>query len=518
MSTEAPRAAVAAPPPRAVALALATCALLLAPTLGYRMALDQGVFAYLGAEWLEGRWPYLDTWDHAFPGLAFLQALEIALLGRSQAAFRAFDFAFQLASAWLIFRIAWALGARAGAWLGAASFALIYQGYGPWNTAQREGFGLLFLLLGFRLWQSAWRRRGTACAAAIGLGLGLAASIKPTLAGFACAYAPLLRRPGRAALVGAAAALVPLAAFAGAYALRGGLGDLYEACVAYQREVYLERLGGGAPLAALLWERLTRLGPQAAGLALAYAPLLCFGPARAERAMLYLGYLASLAGVVAQGSFAGYHYLPGLGIGAVLLGSAFALLVERPLAALGRPPRTAAGLASVLVVAALPVYVEPARVARVVRGDFLGRPAPGELRVGTVFDLGEDVALADHLRAHTEAHERIQVWGHESLVYYLARRDAASRFQTSNPLVTRRSDGELTPMQRRWRAEFLRDLAQDPPRYVVITRDDHWWWAPEQRSSEQLLDDFPEWKRFVEERYALERRIGRFLVLRRQPR
>jgi hypothetical protein len=69
-------------------------------------------------------------------------------------------------------------------------------------------------------------------------------------------------------------------------------------------------------------------------------------------------------------------------------------------------------------------------------------------------------------------------------------------------------------MQARWRAEFLRDLEARPPRYVVVTRNDHWWWAPGERSSEQLLDDFPEWKAWIRARTRLEREIGRFLVYR----
>src|SRR5258707_1975617 len=91
-------------PPTAVLLAL--CALVLAPTLTYRMGTDQGVFAYMGAAIVDGRWPYLQTWESDFPGLMWLQALEILVLGKSIAIFRLFDLMFHLANAYLIFRIA----------------------------------------------------------------------------------------------------------------------------------------------------------------------------------------------------------------------------------------------------------------------------------------------------------------------------------------------------------------------------------------------------------------------------
>src|SRR6185295_3906126 len=90
-------------PPTAMVLAL--CALALASTLTYRMGTDQGVFAYMGAEILDGRLPYLQTWESDFPGLMWLQALEILFLGKSIAMFRLFDLIFQLGNAYLIFRI-----------------------------------------------------------------------------------------------------------------------------------------------------------------------------------------------------------------------------------------------------------------------------------------------------------------------------------------------------------------------------------------------------------------------------
>src|SRR5215467_5207606 len=174
------------------AMVMAVCALLLGPTLAYRMGVDQGVFAYMGAELLEGRWPYLHTWESDFPGLMFLQAIEIFFFGKSIAMFRLFDFIFQLGNSYLIYHIASRVGSRAGAYLAAAIFCLIYQGYGPWNTAQREGFGVFFILLGFCLYLTAARRHAVVTAISIGLGFGIAVTIKPTLLALAMLYVPLL--------------------------------------------------------------------------------------------------------------------------------------------------------------------------------------------------------------------------------------------------------------------------------------------------------------------------------------
>jgi hypothetical protein len=505
------------------ALVMGICALLLAPVLTFRMGVDQGVFAYMGAALLAGRWPYLGTWESDFPGLMFIQAAQIFVLGKSIAAFRLFDVAVQLANAYLVYRIARRVAGGIGAAVAAITFVLIYQGYGPWNTGQREGFGMLFVLLGYWLYYTAARRRAMITAAAIGLGFGLAVLIKPTLLALATFYAPLLLRLRRdsvtLALAAIAAMLAPLAAVAATYWLLGGLQAFYEACFAYQ-EIYTQILATPDPLWRQWLVKLGRLGGTAAGLSLAYVPFLLWGPARRERAMLYLGYLGSVGAVLVQGTFAGYHYLPGLGVGAVLLGSMFSqtsslVLGDRQWRLGGRQISLRLLAAAAILTAALPAYLRAHNYRDLLTLHFLGPPRPEELHIGTIFDFTESWELAEYLRTHTEPGDRIQVWGYESLVYYLAQREAASRFQTSHGLVMRVPEQDLTPMQRRWREEHMHAVQQQPPRYVAVVRDDNWWWAPGERTSEQLLSDFPEWQHFIDEHYELETTIGRFLVYRR---
>jgi hypothetical protein len=165
-----------------------------------------------------------------------------------------------------------------------------------------------------------------------------------------------------------------------------------------------------------------------------------------------------------------------------------------------------------VIVAAVPVYIRTESVRNVLSGRFLDRPYPNEFRNRTVFDFTESWDVAEYLRNRTNPDDRIQVWGYEPLVYYLAERRAASRFHITHPLVMRVPGTALTPMQERWRSEFLQNVAELPPRYVVVVRDDNWWWAPGEQTSEQLLDDFPGWKRFIDERYAVVHTIGRFRI------
>ena len=509
--------------PRTAAV-LAVCAVVLAPTLAFRMGVDQGVFAYMGAALLEGKWPYLQTWESDFPGLVFLQAGEILVFGRSGVAFRFFDLLVQLASAYLIFRMATRTGGRVAGLVAAVLFCLIYQGYGPWNTAQRDGFGLLFILAGFWLYFTAERRQPVLTAAFIGLGLGVAFLIKPTLLALSLLYAPLVKhlRSGRGltlAATAAAALIAPAAVVIAAYWVAGGLTEMYEACVAYQ-SIYTARLRGTAPFWTIWLQRAGHLGLNAWVLLVAYVPFLFWRHDREARLMLWLGYVGSVYAVWVQGTFAGYHYLPGLAIGSILIGSMFSLVAGRMLNGmeirLGRSRVSATVLVAVaLMIAASFVYMRKAPIREFASLRFLGPPVANEFRIDPVFDFTESYEVAAYLRQRTRPEDSIQIWGYESLVYYLAERDAASRFQMTHPLVMRIPGQPLTPMQERWRAEFISDLTKRPPAYIAVVRGDRWWWAPEERTSEELLNDFPEWKALIEQHYALDHTIGRYLVFRR---
>lgn len=513
-------------PRPATALVLATCAVALAPTLAYRVGVDQGVFAYMGDALLHGKWPYIATWEADYPGLVFLQAFEIFLFGKSIVMFRAFDLLFQLGNAYFIFRIADRLSGRVAAAVAAVLFCLIYQGYGPWNTAQREGFAMLFVLAGFWLYLTGGRRRPWVTAALIGLGMGLAITVKPTLLALSLFYLPLageLRSSRGIALAAFAGAslLAPTLVVIAIYWSMGGLTQMYEALVSYQ-PIYTARLRGDEPLIWHWLHKLGRLGRNSVVLPIVYAPFLLVGPMRRERLMVWLALVGSVYSVFVQGTYAGYHYLPGMAVGAILVGDLFVTVVTWAMRRFSVPGTivsvpTPLAVAVVILSVAAPVYARPVALWDLVTLHFLKPPRPLEFRNMTVFDYTESYDAAAYLREHTSPDQPVQVWGYESLVYYLADRPAASRFQMTHPLVMRVPGQDITPMQRRWRAEFVAAIERRQPPYVAVVRGDNWWWAPDEKTSEALLDDFPEWKAVIARDYTLETAIGRFLIYRRGP-
>jgi hypothetical protein len=507
-------------------IVLSICLAILAPTMAYRVGVDQGVFFYMADVLLKGGWPYVATWENDYPGLIFIQAVQMLVMGKSIAAFRLFDILVQVGSAYCILVVARRASGSMAAAIAPILYCLIYQSYGPWNTAQREGFGLFLVLAGFALTWTSGRRAPGVTAGLAGLLFGIAITIKPTLLALSLFYLPLagsFRTPGgrRTAMFAVAGLLLPTTIIVGGYWAAGRLTEMYEACVAYHA-VYTARLRGDASLIAYWWSKLTSLGRNAVVLPITFIPFIMWDPDRVrDRSMLFLAYVGATYAVFVQGTFAGYHYLPGLAIGAVLVGtmveSATGWLRTRWRALAAHPARSIeTGVIAAIMLPMAAVYMRNAPIERLVTLAFLRPPVVDEFRNQNVYDFTETYEAAAYLKGHTAPDEPIQVWGYESFVYFLADRPASSRFQMTNPLVMHTPEGRLTPMQERWRDEFIDAVTARPPAYIAVLRDDRWWWAPDEQSSEELLDDFPAWKAIITSRYELDHQIGRFLIYQRR--
>jgi hypothetical protein len=124
------------------------------------------------------------------------------------------------------------------------------------------------------------------------------------------------------------------------------------------------------------------------------------------------------------------------------------------------------------------------------------------------FSLTADREVASYVQDRTDTDEGVFIWGFEPLVYFLADRRPASRFIYTVPLVTDWSPPE-------WREELIRDLADKPPRYILILHNDRLPWMTGRRddSAAQLLS-FPALRGVLDERYEKESTIEDFTVWR----
>ncbi len=78
-----------------VALALRGLALGLT-SLTYPYGRDQGLYGYIGREWLAGRLPYETAFDAKTPGIFLANLLAFRIFGESMMAIRAFELLFAI--------------------------------------------------------------------------------------------------------------------------------------------------------------------------------------------------------------------------------------------------------------------------------------------------------------------------------------------------------------------------------------------------------------------------------------
>jgi len=514
-------------------LALAALgAILLAPTLTYPLGRDQGVFAAAADIIRRGGVPYRDIWDVKPPGIFYLYHASFALFGRSALAPRILDLLWTLATAVCL----WSVGRRFFSPLAAAAVALFFllryvAGNSFWNTAQPDGFASLPLLLAAAALLGAERRRSNLLALISGASISLAILLKPTL-GIALAL-PILavaasaQEPPRPRLLRLASyllgCLLPLALAAALLWRAGALTDTLEVLFLWNAEY--ARLRVPIPLAhdPIRQTALFLIGGRhhwllfPVGLfALVGAADLTFRPSAGRmRWLLPTWAIVIIASVWVQGKYYTYHWLPVL--------PPLALLAGHRLTAAGRPlhhicPPPAARALSVLGLAAILATLGAAywQSLHLPISALLGRTPRAALlarwdRYGDV-SLSADRAVAAHLRSNTDPSDTVFVWGFEPLIYFLTDRAPASRFLYTVPLVTPWSPAD-------WRGEFIRDLEERRPSFIVVAHNDALPWMTGRRDdSASQAKQFVEFQRLLKQRYQSPHRIEDFDIYQRHDR
>ena len=404
-----------------------------APTVGWALGRDQGIFAYTAWRMLHGDAVYSEAFTFKPPATLWTNVLAQGLFGPTQWGIRLVDLGLQAtgaaAVAWLF--ATWTGDRRGALWAGLLYGPMVY-GTGPWHTAQTDSWIGPCVLVGAVLAQ-----RGTGWAHGMAGGaLGLAVLYKYTALAF---LLPLL------ILVGSPLGAVQL--LLGVLVVLGGTGlwlvgaDLLPAFLETQRLVLQHTRQETGLLPILGWLLVAMPGFLLARLGLFGLVVVPEAWRTADRdgrrgllVMLAFG-LAGLASLVSQGRYWPYHALPL--VPALACGGG--LLLSRLQERLGRPTWAVAPLA--LLVA------------------FVG-PQERDPRGTEPFEQ-----LAAHLREQVGPDEPVFLLGFDPLPLFLAERRQVSRFSFDYPVRVQWHRPED-------RAELLAALRADPPvRFVVATGD-----------------------------------------------
>jgi len=508
----------------ATALLVVLAVVLLAPMLAYPFGSDHGVFATAADGISHGRIPYRDIWDNKPPGVDYLFWAAFHLFGRSMLSIRLLDLLWTLATALLLYLVGKRLLSKEAGVIGAGAFLVFYAlGFDFWHTAQCDGFASLPLVAAALLALVAEARRKPALALASGALVGVAMTFKFTVAGLllvplALAAAAREDEP-RPRVTRAIAALAGCALLLGAVAVAlwraGALRGLIEAVFVWNRaygEIQAPDPFGHA-LRFLFGGQYAVLPLIGAMAVIGLADLAWRRPRHWWLAPTWA--VVMLAGVIVQGKYYAYHWLPvlppvgllaGQGMWAVLEGIGRKIGLRR-----ARWVAAAAGLVvgSLLTSAWLAQFHWPLRY---VSGKTSAKEYAAQFTTpGGYFSLSADLATADYVREHTGREAPVFVWGLEPLVYFLADRAPASRYTYIIPLLAPWSGPEV-------KQRALADLRHRPPEFILVVHNDAQPWATGWRGdsySYLAMGVFPEFTEVLTTQYRLATRMEDFDVWQR---
>lgn len=458
---------------------------------------DQGLYYYVGREWLTGAVPYRDVMEQKTPLIFVLHAVLVFVTGPNMWAVRVAELGWLLLVGVALAELAAYEGERRQpGTLGLACFSLSVSYFGLfnyWDTAQCEIWyaGLAVLSL-WVIARGPARRSTWLWAGALG---GLALLMKPPAALLiVVVVAKTVARAWSASVPGARlrGVLEALSAFGAGAAAPIATVVLYFACAGalepfvdlafranYHDMVHSSTVSNMHELATKFREFSAKAGPLAlVTFALALLGFVgaawCRHPATARRYAIALAlFVAAAAAVTVQRKFYGYHWgilapvmaFPLVCWAADLRRSPTGWLPEK-LRWVATPAALAAGL---LVVFAASDMARPyARTVGLTVRYLTGGIARQDFL--TLFTLDENTPYAQQeavgrwIAENSAPDDLIAVRGFDQTIYAIAHRRAPTRFFWTRWLTEPRR----AYRRRDWVAEDADALRRDPPRYVVV--------------------------------------------------
>jgi 4-amino-4-deoxy-L-arabinose transferase-like glycosyltransferase len=418
---------------------------------------DEGQYAAIAQNILQGGLPYQDAIEIKPPGAFYLYAVGIAVFGATSEALRVFTALYSMLSVLAVYGLASVLADRKAGIYAAllygvyASFPLV-QG----SSSNTEVFLVLPLTAGVWLLLRATRDNSRLMLAAAGFCAALALVIKPQalpLVALQLVLIPWLmpgsgRLQARAGNV--AAYLAPLVSCAalilGYFYFRGGLEDIFYWTVQFPRRYAQSGLDLNRLQAVLAHVFSTLLVPLLAGLPSA---LWLASRKRDLRDLLpLLLLLAAILAIAIPGKFYPHYFIMLLPFLAVPGGIGLGRLAQAE-----APMKT--GALAVLAMAVCYSFWENHK--------FFTEYGPETVseQKYLVTSFVESVGVADYLRDHTKPEDYIFQWGMEPELYFLANRRCPNAYLVS-----------ITPSWSKDPQRSVLDLAESlerkKPAYVVF--------------------------------------------------
>ena len=510
-------------------------------TLWYSFGMDQSFFSYAAWCWKRSHsLPYTGIWYHDLPGIFVIHTFASYLFGDSMFSFRFFDFLVQLGNLALIYYLAGRLAEnRTARFLAGLAYSIWYFGFGIFDTGQREGFLLFFLLastiLSFRLKPKVWLR-----AVLVGLILGFAFLVKTVYGLIGANFALLFliegfrKRPKRVwpelALFALALALPSLITVLICWRA-DALKPMYEASVWYNYAVYAKLKYPLRYYNRGLWLLLIPKGiflEQPIIFLLGSLGILSYlasrqpGTERNKLVMFLLSLLAvSLLLYLYQDKRARYHLIPFMGIMNIFCGVGLARLgaIIGNSAPRQRPFFSRTVFYFLVIIMLLAGYPEQILYAfRYAFGSLDRAYSAGlQLPADRVIALDQYQA-AKGISTFLAPNDTIGFFGMYPLIPFLLKKPLPTRFCSVQQMIYRPVNGRITLTQLRWREEYVNAIIKARPNFFILADQEIGLPTdlPSQRFKDALGQDFPELNDFLNQNYELAARFGHTELYRKR--
>lgn len=437
--------------------------LLRLPGFALPLERDEGAYAYVAWNWLQGGLPYRDAFDHK-PPLVYLLYMPPLLFGTPSAlAIRVWATLLFLVDVALVFAIGRRVWGRAAGLLAALIFGVAGSAFDLQGLVLNTDQALVLPAL-IALWFAIRLHETRRLRFAIGAGAAIAATILVKPVGIVLLPALLLacRRNVRSiarvyggAALGAAIVGLPIAGY---FALRGGWNDLIFGVLTYNQLYASESqdrwlLG---PLVDMFAAFVPLLLVAVGGVALlAGRSNAALSPRARRSGWLIAGWCVALL-IAAIGSLRAYvhYYYPILPFLALL--AAPCVLWQRRIAPDALSMQRIANQLAALLLAAL-LLVPFARQNLSLLGTTAEQQAIRLYGDAGKHYFAQAPRVAEFVRERTQPTDYIYIFAAEPEVYLLSERRAANRYIYDYPLG-------LVPGAA---AELQRDLAARPPKLVI---------------------------------------------------
>jgi hypothetical protein len=454
----------------ALALAVSLAALLRLGLVDVPLERDEGEYAYAGQLMLQGIAPYQSACNMKLPGIYAAYAAILKLFGQTHQGIHRALILVNALTVLFLFLLARRIMGSLGAAAAAACFLLLSAGQSVQGVfANAEHFVILFAVAGLYLLLAACDQGGAGRIFAAGLLLGTAFIMKQhgiafgatgaaTIAGRMFLHRPAAWRVTRQQLAWYGAGwLCPYLVVCGLL-FQAGVFDVFWFWTVEYARTYVTQL----PLRHA-WLNFYENGSAVVqsgvglwcltGLGAAWLPWAKIE--KQHKLLLIFFVFCSLLAITPGFFFRPHYFVLLIPCAALLAGLGLAQGVAR--LSRGRPTALRYTAAACVLLASLgqSLYVQR---------DYFFTLSPFQVARATYWlnPFSESLPVADYIRRHTQAGDRIAVLGSEPQIYFYAQRRSVNGFIYMYPLM------ENHAFALKMQQEFVRTLEREQPKYVVF--------------------------------------------------